>query len=519
MNCSGNHVRICKMKEVNGRLVRPDSGEVFLIRVESCSQRRHYRLNESNSFCVELDHLCNETYCVSEESGEYEVSYEIDGVASEEACINFNRQSFHTITIINHNSTPTRRGSLRLNKRIFNRCNTAMDSRESFVFDVRGNNFTRTITLSNNNNYTALIEDMPFGEYVVSERNPSGYDVVYVVDGVESEHGDIMIRRENESMEIQNHANDGAHVLRICKWIRDNGRLVKPSGEESYDITISDGYALREYTLNCENRFCIMLEGNHNDRFIINEIDADNVVYELDGEIVDEVDVMMNSDHDVRIINSNGTSGNGSIFIRKWLLENGRLVVPASNMSFRLRIQGYSEEVYTLNDNNNFTLSFEDVESGYYIINEEPVEGYEVSFEVNGVPQSDGYFRVEANEESAINMINEQRDSNLDVITIVKRIGVNNSDEVRVPTEGTFEVYLEGPEGGNYFTLNRSNNYQVRYEAMQGWYTMYEVNPPGSVTYRLDGVDHDNELNFYVDGFDHEAMVINHLNNRVNFTF
>lgn len=515
MNCSGNHVRIVKMKRVNGRLVRPDMDEVFHVQVQSCSQNRYYRLNASNQFSVELDHLCNEDVCVYEEDGEYEVSYQIDGVASEEACVNFNRSNFHEITIINEERNPQDRGTLRLSKHVYDRCGNEVDSDETFRFEMRGANFVRNIILSASNSYTTLIEDIPFGNYVVRELNGNEYQVSYIVNGIESDRGDIEIDSLNGSMQIINRMDSGTHFLRICKWIQAENRLVKPSGE-SYEIRIFDGYAIREYVLDCANHYCITLEGNASDTFSIEEIDAENVVYEVNGESMDSVNVRMNQDYDVRIINMDEPSQTGSIFIRKWIEEDGVRVVPPMDMEFSFSISGYSDETYVLNDRNNFTMEFNDVESGYYYIREEATSSYDVSYEVNGTLQDDGYFRV-MDSEVRINVINTENDDNRNIITILKRVNVaGSSDEVEVPSEGSFEVYLEGPEGSEYIMLNQNNNYQVRYRAAQGWYTMYEVNPLGEVTYRLDGVDHNNELMFYVDGFDHEAMVINHIN-RVNF--
>lgn len=517
MKCSGNHLRICKVKEINGEIVKPDRCEVFHIVVESCSQRRYYILNASNCFCVELNNLCNETYCVYEEGDcENDVTYEVDGVASNRACVDFNDQDFHHITVINHETPPVCSGRLSIKKRVFDACGKEIRSRDSFTVEVMGDDFSTTVVLSPSNRHQYTIDDIPMGSYVVSELGSEDYDVTYVVNGVESPYGNVEVDSDDTYMEILNRMNDGTHVLRICKWIRRDGRLVKPNYQDSYDITISDGYACREYTLNCQNHFCTSVEGNKNDTFFLQELDAQNVEYEVDGEIVDEVNVTMNQDHDVRIINIEGHSGSGMIVIHKWLEENGRLLIPGRDEVFYVRIQGLSEELFELNFANNFTMIFFDVEPGYYNVYEESGEIYDVSYEVNGVPQEDGYIYVEEDGEAFVNIINHVGSQDTGSIRIMKRVTGSCGCEEEIPYEGEFEIYMEGPDGGDYYMLDQSNGYELDFDLTPGWYTIYEINPTCSVTYRLDGEVCRNEVRFYCEDTQHELVIVNHIN-RVNY--
>lgn len=510
MRCSGNHLRIKKMKWQNGELVIPDTGESFTIRVESCSSRRHYRLNSSNNFCVELDFLSNEELCVYEDNVENDVTYRIDGVDSEDGCVDFSNRSYHEIIIINGENS-IEYGSLRLNKHVIQTCGN-MGNATSFRFVIEGENYEKRIVLNEANQYTTLVSDIPFGNYEVKELNNENYDVTYVVDGVESEYGNIEINSAYGEMHIYNRRNDEKHVLRIDKWISENGKLKKPVYPDSYDILLNDGYAMREYTLNCSNRFSVSVEGNRNDTFTLEEVSSDNVMYELDGEIVEEVSVTMSADHEVRIININNNTDKGSLRLQKWIEEDGRLVVPSSNMTFQLRVLGYSDTVYTLNSANNFTLRFDDLEEGYYQIREMENPDYDVSFEVDGVVQEDGYVRIRQGEMSNVSIINTERGQSGSMLHIVKRMG----QELEVPTSGNFDIYVQGPNGARHVMLNEDNNFEQYVRATTGWYTIYEVNPSGNVIYRLDGVDHDEELYFYVEDFDHEVVIIN-LNNRINY--
>ena len=95
----------------------------------------------------------------------------------------------------------------------------------------------------------------------------------------------------------------------------------------------------------------------------------------------------------------------------------------------------------------------------------------------------------------------------------MKRVGTQN---LEIPEEGNFDVYVEGVNGAQHVTLNADNHYEMYLEVENGWYTIYEVNPSGNVVYRLDGVDHNEDLYFYVEDFDHEVVIINS-KQRINY--
>jgi len=514
MRCNNNHLRIRKMISRNNELVMPDENEEFSIRVESCSSRRHYRLNQCNHFCVELDLLSDEEVCVYEDNGGDYVRFEIDGENSESGCVDFLNSNFHEIIIINESEDCSYDyGSLRLRKYIVNRCGEEHGVAQSFSFEMIGENYHKIIHLNAENQYTALIQNIPYGNYEVRELNHGKYDVSYVVNGIESDYGNIEIDSNYGEMMIYNRRNDENHILRIDKWISENGKLRKPMYPDNYVILLNDGYAMREYTLNCGNRYSVSVEGNRNDTFMLEEMNASNVIYELDGEIVDHVEMTMSKDHELRIINTQTSENKGTILLQKWMDEDGSLVVPSSHMSFDLRLLGYSDVVYTLNNSNHFTLRFDDIEEGYYQISEVDDAHYDVSYEVNGIAQEDGYIYVRNGEITNVSIINRERSEIRSTLHLMKRVGIQN---LEIPEEGNFDVYVEGVNGAQHVMLNADNHYEMYLEVENGWYTIYEVNPSGNVVYRLDGVDHNEDLYFYVEDFDHEVVIINS-KQRINY--
>ncbi|NBL00011.1 MAG: hypothetical protein EOM50_18775 [Erysipelotrichia bacterium] len=528
INCSSNTLKICKFVESANGFVKPDNDDEFHIAVESCSSKRYYALNSSNCFCIQLEHLCNESYCVYELDNDGEVSYEVDGCSTNEACVDFMDQDYHHINIINHRCSHS--GSLHIQKRVFDACGKEVDSDDSFNVRIRGLDYDEFRVLDPSNAYHVVLHDLPFGSYEVSEQKNSDYDTTYYINGVEKKRGIISVDKEENNIEVYNRMNTASHVLRICKWINQDGRLVKPNYDQSFDIVLKDRYAYKEYTLDCSNHFCLVVEGNKHDRFILEELDASDVVYEVDGEEVEVVDVVMNEDHDVRIINLEDSNPDPEpepepcpqtiLRIQKWMEEDGRLYRPNQDDVFTFRIQGYSSIPFELNDANDFSVVIDDIDTGYYCIYEDMQTGYEVVYDVNGVIQEDGYLFVDTGT-TDVSIINQSACPNPDpdenIIHLVKRVNVcNNANEVAIPETGTFEIYVSGPNGIAYYTLSSENNYEAFVEVENGDYTIYEVNPVNAVTYRLDGVDHINMVQLNVQDSSHEVMIINHVN-RVNY--
>lgn len=526
IKCSSNTLRICKFIKTRNGIKKPCDNEEFHIVVESCSTKRYYSLNAKNCYCVELERLCNETYCVYEEECEgYDTSYEVDGCHVHKACVDFEEDDFHRISIINEECRKT--GNLHIQKRVYDACGKEVCSDDCFKVRICGVNFDVVKTLNSANNFHVVLENLPFGSYEVKELDHNDYDVSYIVNGVEKERGIVSVDCDDAHVEVINRMNNGTHVLRICKWILRNGKLVKPSYDQCFEIVLRDHYAYKEYTLHCGNHFCITLEGDKYDEYVLEELDAENVIYEVDGVEVERVCVRMNEDHDVRIINVEDTpcpdpdpqpcpEPTGTLCIQKWMEEEGRLYRPHRSKVFCVRIQGYSHEVYELNDANDFTLCIDDINTGYYCV-QEVSEQYQVMYEVNGVRQDDGYVFVEEgdNEVSIINQVCPMPQNN--ILHIKKRVDSNEPcEDIMVPQCGEFEIFVSGPDGMDYYTLSQENDYQLDLEVVNGEYMIYEVNPTSIVTYCLDGVEYMNEVVFMVEDSDHELIIINHLN-RVNY--
>lgn len=523
MHCSNNHLRICKYIEERGEMKKPHEQDVFHIVVESCSQRRYYILNKSNCFCVELDHLCNETYCVYEENGdeEYEVSYMVDGHDCQEACVNFNQQDFHHVKVINHKKCRT--GTLCIKKRVFDVCGKEVHSDDSFTVKVRGLQFEKTVTLDRRNHFKVCIEDLPFGSYEVKEKRNDDYDVTYVVDGVEKERGIISVEEGKNLIEVHNHMNNGTHFLRICKWLMVDGKLKKPDYHNEYTIVLRDHYACKEYTLSCENHFCVCIEGDKHDTFILEELDAHHVIYEVNGEEVEQVEVTLDSDYDVRIINVEGPCPDPDpedtgLQIRKWIEKDGQLSMPSHHQHFTFTIQGYSEEEFVLDSSNDFMLQFSDMREGYYCIHETNNTKYNVVYEVNGERQEDGYVFVNDDEISMVNMINQKICPPITrMLHLIKRVNSPCSHgDVVPPSEGCYTICVNVNNEESYYELNADNDYEMMVPIQEGKYIIYEIPPQTKVTYQLDGVNCKDEVVFMAQNKSYEVVIINYVN-KVNF--
>lgn len=506
MRCNENRVRIKRMQWVDGVLVTPQSGEAYSIRVESCSCRNYYRLNEMNHFCVEIEHLSKDEICIYEDVVGSDVVYFVDGAEKEEGCISFEDTNFHEVIIVNKEES-LNTATLYIKKQVVSQCHEEMEAYESFTFEMVGNDFYKNFVLNKANNYEINIEKIPFGKYEVKELHASGYDVVYFVDDVESEDGKISLFSPYQQMRIENHRKDEMHVVRISKWIQMDGKLVKPHYAQKYDIVVDDGYAMREYSLACHNRYVVELEGNYTDLFKITELNAStNVLYEVDGTYVDEVEISMHEDHEVRIINA--MVDTGSLLIQKWMKEDGRLIMPNMNSSFEVKIHGLDEMTYILNKENDFTLLIEDVNEGFYEIEEINVGGYDILYEVNGIAKENGQIEVKKGNLTSVNIMNVEKmveNSNLHLQKKMYDVNGNISDV----KNGSYEIVIENEKETQTVVLDESNAYAMDLSLESGWYHIYELHASGDVKYQVDGVDHHEKVYMYIDKMPHKVLVLN----------
>lgn len=535
IKCSENTVRICKYIESNRGINKPQDQEEFHILVESCSFKRYYSLNEHNCYCVEIEHMPNETYCIFElgvDECEFEVSYEIDGHRCKKGCFDFCETNFHNVKIINTVILP--KGDLRIYNKVFSECGKPTCSDATFEVQIKGDDFDAVKVLNPANDYMLCLKDLTYGKYEVTGLNNEDYEVRYLVNGEVKDTGSICIDSlDCNEVVLLNRMNNGMHTLHICNWVRRNGRLIKPGYHESFEFTLKDNYAYKEYTLNCENRFCVCIEGNREDCFELESRDMDHIEYEVNGEKVDFVKVCLCEDMDVRIIRNEdsciknedhkseedciGCPKGNRLVVSNLIEENDCLYVPCKEDCFAFRIQGLCDEVFELSCENDFTQVFENLESGYYCIYECGDCNQNITFEVNGNMQEDGYFFIDRDSQVCINMIyhvcSSCCDTSLNTITLVKRINGRCSDyEVEMPFNDAFYIAVEGNDGVEHYCLNEENNYCLDIFVENGSYCIYEVNPECDVEYRVDGNVCHNEALVCVDDNDVEVMIINYMN-------
>ncbi len=566
-------LRICKFLEERGELVKPECYEEFHIKVESCSQKRYYSLNPENCFCVTLEGLGNETFCVSEDCcDDFETLYLIDGCPCDKACVDFDDCDFHRIAIVNR--PLCKEGSLFIRARIEDACGNAICDFRGFRVRICGDDFEKIVPLNESNCFEACIDEIPFGNYCISISNMNDFDAIYRFNGCVGDCGNITIDGSENTLDIIARHNNPTKRAIISRWCRDgNGRLVRPAFDECFDIRVGRrNQAFKEFALDCENHFTHILEGNRNDVFTIEMLDDCGVTYEVDGVKVDCVRIRMDEDHDVRIIGGEGCEeegchhdecdcddwdddndwkddcecndwkhdcecdhhqekpdcechrGNGLLRISKWIDDNGRLRRPNRDDCFTIRIQGLSEKCFTLDRRNNFTLCLDNVRSGYYCIYEESNHDFDVCFEVNGCKQEDGYVFVNAGEETDVKIINMKRHDcgcheKEHMLRIMKRIADHREcacdEDLIMPKSGSFEIKVSGPDGCQRYTLCEDNCYEVSIPLTKGRYTVMEMNPCNRVTYIVDGVKSD-EACVEVCEEHHEVIVVNH-HNSVNY--
>lgn len=482
-------IEICKlMKDKEGCYHYPNKEESFWVNVIGDGKTQRILLHNANHFFVEVRHLEEGTYEIIEEDGDH-VCYAVNGKAESQKGIVHVQGNKNSVNVINQE---VQGGTLTLTKRIQTaqgQLQKPMD-KESYRMHISRPGFNQIITLDMDNAYTYTLKDLASGMYVVDELDHE--DASYIVDGgTQVDQGIVNIHKDSHTMLIINPDKRAKGSMKLTKFIRNgSGQLQRPSGNNSYQFHISKPDYHEIVTLNQSNGWKQELTNLSDGNYVISEMNqASDVSYIInDGSETDFgiVNVYGNS-NTVQIINSSSTIENGSITITKYLRNrDGELLRPKGNYQAKVHVSrtGYNE-VFTLNQTNNWEITLLNLMDGSYVIdevdNEEDVTwringGYEVRYAIVDVAHND----------NQVDMINSSSTSTT-ALLISKHVRNAFGQLVQPNQKEAFVVDVDGPIKKT-ITLNAQNHWSERVSGLvEGTYEIKEITTGAyDVFYRIN---------------------------------
>lgn len=513
------------IRDCNNNLLSPSGNMRFHVDVESREFSNHYVLSSANQWRVEIAGLKQARYSIVQEleEGMEKVRYRINGGRElNHAMVSISEQD-QSVEIIN--VMDCNKGSISICKLYRDNscgCLSKPIGDEAYKIVLSGPAEDREYVLNAENEYCVKAEMLDDGMYLIKEVPIVGNQVTYMVDGgKETKEAVVHVLGSAHQVKVINSSASGDSAIQICKFIRSDGSLSRPS-RGTYQVVLRSGNFSQEFTLNQANRYCVKVDQLQDGVYEVEELGGRDVTYIVDGKAETQTArVSVNGgSHSISVINREGESDAGSIRICKYLRNaGGELVKPASSAVFEAVLEGPGmAKTMILSAANNWCAAADDLQAGTYRIMEKNSGDNTVSYMVNDEAESDeAYIEVDgsANEVKIINTPSVQDRGS---ITLRKYVRSADNQMMQPDSSARYRIHVSKSGFNRTITLDKNNNFtMILSNLTDGNYTVEELGDH-QVTYIIDG---GNEVNFAVVtvlGSAHQVDIINQEETKDNGT-
>lgn len=495
--CNENKLVIRIKEEIHGELMYPREDSKYIICIQSCNMNYYHVLDTSNCFSVSLYALMNASYCTT--LLEEEVSYYIvNDKEDNKACIQFNDIKEQDICIVVKKEEVL--ASIDVYKKHYDCCHQEIYE-DYYDIQLKGMNSVKQIRLERCNGYHTHVESLEVGWYEIHERVNDNETLTYEIDGNSQETNKFYIDEHVNMVVSETRQQESTHCIRITRWNSEENKLSLPDNANSYEVRVFEGKAYKEYTLNCMNRFSVLLEFDKHQHIRVEMDDVKH--YEVNGEVYQHVQLDVKEDYEIRVIgnNDNVVRPLHTMSIHRYIEEEGRLIVPSVEKVYEILVEGYQDEYITLDKSNGYSATLYGLDKGYYRIVDRN-ENSMLNYEINGVKENDGYIYVEKDVDIFMIETKEHvRASNC--LNIQQRVGTISNN--RKATMGVYEVSVNG----EMYVLNVENNYSITMDMQsEEIMSVQSISNSKRFIYLLDGVTHEGGVNFTNKGSDYSLSII-----------
>lgn len=467
-------LRICKyIANDFGDYVKPAADEEFEIQVQGPCMDNCYVLRAANNWCVILEGMKKGVYRIMETSEcNYTTQYFVNGCEMEDALVCMEAKN-QEVQIVN-----TRRsfGNLKLSAMIqtCDDCLVKPSSTQRFELLVESVCDSRCVVLDACNNFCVLLDDMEKGRYRITQKDNYGYKVMYNVNGEVSANALVDMEGCNVSVSVINQMMNCSGLLRVRKYVETlDGRIIRPCDDDRYDFHLTSRCLNNDYTLSKRNDFCVFFDDLEEGTYEICEDECVNMetYYRINGTICDCGRFELHrEDIEVDIINK--VMPLPTVCVHKRIREEGCLVKPQPCESFEFMIKGRGlQEVYCLNEENDFCVCLEGLCNQHYEIKELGVDCHTM-YQINDQLCDHGYFLFE-HQDMDITIINQEVME--PQVTIRKWVEDECGNRVKPCRDDSFEVMIEGESYKQCFALHEENDWCIHLEGLAcGCYAIHE---------------------------------------------
>lgn len=435
-------IQLAKFLRANdGTLITPQQDQSFTIEVRGDDQYRNsVELNRDNQWTKTLSNLKNGYYEIEEVSAQgYSVSYIVDnGLETNNASIRL-LDNAHTVSVIN--SSEATLGRLEIKKLIKNGDGTLIVPADGDEYVVRITNevVDRRVQLNSGNGFTAVLQDLPQGEYRIVEVESFQYLTTYRINGepeVQIAYVTMATGTTN-TVEVINELLGNRNTIEVFKYMLDNdGNYLPPEAPNVYSFTITglDNGISQTYELNVDNSWHQRITTLPNGRYQIKENGTSPypIKYLVNSAELKEDAIFTaraGTTQVIGIINTMRNDGQGNLTLTKRMRDRyDRLSLPQNGEVFTLNVStNESNQIVTLEPDNNYTFTMQEIPFGVYTV-EEVMSDYQVTYRVNdGIEMQNGIVDVDSTAMNTVVVINS----------------LANTTSTSLPVQNSVKVVLE----------------------------------------------------------------------------
>lgn len=479
-------LRISKFEETAcGELVKPAKDECFHVMVMSECFCETYTLKASNHWCIVLEGLCPDCYRIIEQEEEaFDACYVVNGTRTSTAEIELGCEN-QEVVILNHRR---RSGTLQLHA-IIEDCNGQQSTPQSGVtMDVliEGKDHCYHACLSKDNDWCVLLDELPNDTYRIIQKDSLGFSISYDVDGCIKDFAKIAMNNEDHSVTLINSFTNCAGIVQVCKSIeKQDGTLVLPCPDESFEFELKGRDFCNTYTLCKQNDFCVYFDDLNEGCYEIKEVDQGcDVFYRINQQALPHAKFTL-SNEDVMVEIINREVAQNRVVIEKRVRKDGNLCMPCEEDCFAVAVSGRNfYEVYELHAKNDFCILLEGLENQHYEVKE--LSNCRKTYCVDGQVQKDGYFLNDGCGKEIL-IINEEETKG--ALRLEKLIEDACGTLTHPQRWECFEILVESDVYKRKVTLDASNSFcECLFDLPCGHYEIKELCPQGCVSYLIQGM-------------------------------
>ena len=497
-------IEICKWRRnEEGCYCSLDACECEQVTISNDCWCKQITLNQKNHFCASIKDL---------EEGWYQIeanpmsSYIVNNAEpTKTACVYVNNNA-NTVVIIDEQQA---KGSITIHKRLLKEKTCCIPTEKEYTVMLSGNGYKETIVLSNENGYSATIDGLEDGMYLVEEQNET--NVYYIINHCQHvKKAWIHVHHNHTDVTVVNIERKSCGSITLQKYIRMDGQL-KRAEQGTFVFHLSNGDYSQYVILHEENNWSYTISDLEDGEYAITE---DTNQYDTSYLVDDQSECMfpiVKVDHDehiVKVINTEKVK-TAAITIEKYIRTSGGYQKPDDGSSYQVQISGNGmQKVYELNPKNHYQVIMKDVPQGLYQVQELPFDET-VRYVINGQAEQRKGDVVVCCDDISILVINEEKKTG-GSIHIQKYIRLENGELVLPPDDFVAYVQVSKPGYQELYTLNKEQGFSVTIDALdKGTYVMDEVGSSMNVSYIINQTSEVSYGVVDVDENENEVWMIN----------